>query len=288
MARRGTSAAVLAALVVCLPGCATTSASRTADAQSAGTDISDPWEPMNRKMFDLNMGLYNHVFDPLARGYERVTPQPVRAGIAHFFANAELPYVVLNDFLQLRVHQGLSDVGRFVCNTIFGIAGLFDVAGRFDLPPHENGLGVTLGVWGLPQGPYLVLPFFGPSSLRSVSGVPAEIFLSPFYYVQSTPAQWGIATVGTINEGDTHREAVQMVQDALSPYDFARSAWLQHQAYLVRGSDASAAAAEFPDALPPAPRKDRPAAGVSAPASAATTIGTDPKPGSPTTHTEKR
>ncbi|BAP87673.1 surface lipoprotein [Burkholderiales bacterium GJ-E10] len=288
MARRGTRAVALTVLAVALQGCATTSASRTADVQSAGADISDPWEPMNRKMFDLNMGLYNHVFEPLGRGYERVTPRPVRTGIAHFFANAEMPYVALNDFLQLRVHQGLSDLGRFVCNTIFGIAGLFDVAGRFDLPPHENGLGVTLGVWGLPQGPYLVLPFFGPSSLRSVSGVPAEIFLSPFYYVQSVSAQWSIATVGTINEGYTSRGAVQMVQDALSPYDFARSAWLQHQAYLVRGSDVSATAAEFPDAAPPAPQSGLPAAGTSATAPAATTIGTDPKPGSPTTHTEKR
>ncbi len=287
MARREARAVAFAVLAVALQGCATTPAAGTADAQSAGMDISDPWEPMNRKMFDLNMALYDHVFEPLSRGYERVTPQPVRAGIAHFFANAEMPYVALNDFLQLRVHQGLSDVGRFLCNTIFGVVGLFDVAGRFDLPPHENGLGVTLGVWGLPQGPYLVLPFFGPSSVRSVAGVPAEIFLSPFYYVQSAPAQWSIATVGTINEGYTNRGAVQMVQDALSPYDFARSAWLQHQAYLVRGADASASATEFPDAIAPASPNGLPGAGTSA-APATATIGTDPKHGSSTTHTEKR
>ena len=233
--RNWTTILALAATLASLQGCATTGGETKPGLHSADAEISDPLEPMNRKIFNFNMGLYDYVLEPVARGYEKVTPQFVRTRVANFFANAGYPYIILNDFLQLRVHQGLSDLSRFVGNTIFGVGGLFNFADRFDLPPHENNLGVTLGVWGVPQGPYLVLPFFGPSSLRSLPGVPAEILASPFYYVNSTPAQWSITTLGVVNEGYTERGAVKVVKESVFPYYFARSAWLQHQEYLIRG-----------------------------------------------------
>lgn len=232
--RKWPAGLLIAAVLGSLQGCATTTGPKPG-VNSADAEISDPLEPLNRKMFNFNMGLYDHVLEPVAKGYERVTPLFVRTRVANFFDNATYPYVILNDFLQLRVHQGLSDLSRFVGNTIFGVGGLFNFADRFDLPPHENNLGVTLGVWGLPQGPYLVLPFFGPSSLRSLPGVPLEIMASPFYYVNSSAAQWTITTLGVVNVGYTERDAIRLVKESVFPYYFTRSAWEQRQQYLIRG-----------------------------------------------------
>jgi len=236
----GLSARLLLAafLSVSLQGCATTGNSVRHDLNSTDEEISDPLEPLNRKVFNFNMGLYDYVLEPVAKGYQRVTPGFVRTGIANFFDNATYPYIVLNDFLQFRMQQGFSDLARLVANTVFGIGGLFNVADHFDLPPHENNLGVTFGVWSLPQGPYLVLPFFGPSSLSGLPGVPVEILASPFYYVNNSAAQWSIATVGVVNEGYTEQDAVRMVKESVAPYYFARSAWQQHQQYLIRGGAA--------------------------------------------------
>ena len=255
---------VIAAVLGSLQGCATTADSAKPGLKSAVAGISDPLEPLNRKIFSFNMGLYDYVLEPVAKGYERATPLFVRTHVANFFANAGYPYVILNDFLQLRMHQGLSDLSRFVGNTIFGVGGFFNFAGRCDLPPHENNLAVTFGVWGLPQGPYLVLPFFGPSSLSGLPGVPLEIIASPFYYVNSSTTQWSITALGVANEGYTERGAVSMVKESVFPYYFARSAWEQHQQYLIRGHALSSrelleSLGSGPEELPP------PAAGTQAP-----------------------
>jgi phospholipid-binding lipoprotein MlaA len=230
---------VLTAILSFTLGCATTGNGPKTGLNSTDGEISDPLEPLNRKIFDFNMGLYDHVLEPVAKGYQRMTPVFLRNRVADFFDNSTYPYIVLNDFLQWRVHQGISDLGRFVANTLFGIGGLFNVADHLGMPAHENNLGVTFGVWKLPQGPYLVLPFFGPSSVSNLPGIPAEILASPFYYVKDSTAQWSIATVGVVNVGYTERDAMRMVKESIAPYYFVRSAWVQHQRYLIRGRDLS-------------------------------------------------
>lgn len=229
------------AVVLCLQGCATAGdgPKPAADPAPAGQSSHDPLEPMNRTFFDFNMGLYDYFLHPVAKGYEAITPSILRKGISNVFLNSTYPYIFLNDFLQGRGQQGFSDLSRFLVNSIFGLGGLFDVASHLDLPPHENSFGVTLGVWGVPQGPYLVLPFYGPSSVRSLPGLAMGIFASPFYYVTSNPAQWSLTGVGVVDKGYTSRTEVQLVKEAVNPYVFARDGWEQHEQYLISGGKVS-------------------------------------------------
>ncbi|MCY0872147.1 MAG: VacJ family lipoprotein [Acidithiobacillus caldus] len=214
-----------------LSGCATTGGPKTVAQQ--GPD--DPLQAVNRPIFHFNMGLYDYVLKPVARGYRAVTPGFFRQGVSNVFANADTPYIFVNDFLQGRVQMGMEDLSRFLVNTIFGLGGLFDVANKLDLPKHENSLGVTLGVWGVPQGPYLVLPFYGPSSLRSLPGLALAIFTGPTYYVSSSNAQYALTGMGIINTGYVNEPKIRMVQEAVNPYIFMRNAWEQHEQYLIDG-----------------------------------------------------
>ena len=155
-------------------------------------------------------------------------------------------------------------MGRFSVNTLLGIGGLFDVARRMHLPSHENSFGVTLGVWGVPQGAYLVLPFLGPGSVRSLPGIPIQILTSPFYYVINPAAQWSIGAMGVVNTGYTKRGAIRMVKESPFPYYFARSAWEQREQYLIRGGELSHR--QLLEELGPQPKKSPPAENSAAPA----------------------
>ncbi len=236
-ARTRRASAILVVALILLQGCATMS--RDPSTSHHTNAAHDPLQPLNRTMFTFNMDFYQHVLEPVAKGYKEVTPHFVRAGVSHFFANAAYPYTLLNDFLQGRLRQGFSDLGRFIVNTTLGIAGLFDPASHMGLAPHKNSFGVTLGVWGVPQGAYLVLPFFGPSSVRNLPEIPLEIITSPFYYVTNSAAQWSIAAVGGVNTGYVNSDAVKTVKESASPYYFARNAWEQHERYLIHGGNVS-------------------------------------------------
>jgi phospholipid-binding lipoprotein MlaA len=250
-----------------LSGCAT-----AADTPGQGThgsvvaDNSDPLEPVNRPIFHFNMGLWDYVLHPVTEGYRAVTPDVVREGVSNVFSNVGTPYIFINDFLQGRGRQGMEDLSRFLVNTIFGLGGLFDVANKLDLPPHDNGFGVTLGVWGVPQGPYLVLPFYGPSSVRNLPGIAMSIFTGPAYYISSSTAQYALSGMGVVDTGYTERESIRMVQEAVNPYVFMRNAWEQHEQYLINGGEVSKS--QLLEGLGPLPE---PAAATSPAASGADT-----------------
>jgi len=128
----------------------------------------DPYEAYNRKMTSFNNGVDRFVLQPAAQGYKTVLPEPVPTMIANVFANLADPWTAINQLLQGKLKLAGSDSGRFLVNSTLGIAGLFDVAARMDLPKHQEDFGQTLAVWGLAQGPYIVLPFLGPSSARGL------------------------------------------------------------------------------------------------------------------------
>ena len=228
------SGVTLAFGVLTLSGCATVNGP-----QSAAGSSADPLAVINKPMFHLNMGLYDYVLEPVATGYKAVTPDFVRDGVSNVFSNVDMPYIFINDFLQGRGQQGMEDLSRFLVNSVFGLGGLFDVANDLDLPEHDNSLGVTLGVWGVPQGPYLVLPFYGPSSLRSLPGLAMTIFVGPAYYLTSAPAQYALTGMGIVNTGYIDGPKIRMVQDAVNPYVFMRNAWEQHEQYLISGGNVS-------------------------------------------------
>jgi phospholipid-binding lipoprotein MlaA len=122
----------------------------------------DPLEPLNRKVFWFNDHVDRYVLEPVAKGWDRIAPDPVERSVSNFFVNLRSPVVVGNDLLQGKVKDGASDLGRFAVNTTVGVVGFFDYATRLGLPKHVEDFGQTLGWWGVPAGPYLVLPLLGP------------------------------------------------------------------------------------------------------------------------------
>ena len=210
---------ILAALaLVLLAGCATTA------------DNPDPWEPMNRKVFAFNDSFDKAIFKPVAQGYQKVTPPVVRKGVNNAFDNLYDVGTSLNQFLQGKPKEGLSDAARFVFNSVFGVFGLFDVATPLGLEKHDEDFGQTLGVWGVPAGPYLVIPFLGPSDARDG---PAKIVDPQWYwgrYIDPESLYWGVWTLDKVRIRANLLQAESIVeQAALDKYSFIRDAWTQRR-----------------------------------------------------------
>ncbi|MEO1204560.1 MAG: VacJ family lipoprotein, partial [Pseudomonadota bacterium] len=139
--------------------------SACASQEGARTE-SDPWEPVNRVVFKVNDVPDRYLLKPVARGYRAILPNPVRRGIGNFFDNLVTPRSMVNNFLQGKPDRGGSDLGRFLLNSTIGIGGLFDVASAVGYDVYNEDFGQTFAVWGMPDGPFVMIPFFGPSTLR--------------------------------------------------------------------------------------------------------------------------
>lgn len=167
-------------LIVVLAGCAT----QTNGPEAAATEeneFNDPLEDVNRKIFDFNQVVDRNVLVPVAKAYRDTLPDAVRDSIRDFLNNLRDPLIFANDTLQLDFRRASETAVRFVLNSTVGIGGLFDVAGKWgQLPFHEDDLGITFGVWGIPSGPYLVIPVLGPSDPRDLAGQVGESFGDPF------------------------------------------------------------------------------------------------------------
>ena len=197
-------------------------------------DPRDPLEPLNRGIYKFNDAVDKAVINPVATGYRETMPDLVRTAIGNFFSNLDDVLVLLNDLLQFKFDQAASDLGRLAWNTSVGIAGLIDVATPMDLPKHNEDFGQTLGYWGIGNGPYLVLPFFGPSTLRDTFGTTIDANFNPL--VQHTPVperNSGIA----IHAVDTRARLLDaekvLDEAAIDRYVFLRDAYLQRRRGLV-------------------------------------------------------
>ena len=164
-------AAVTTLAAAWLAGCAGTSDRLT-------HSPSDPYERVNRGVYRFNDGLDKAILRPVARGYKNYTPQPVQTGVSNFVANLEMPGTLINDILQGKLRAAVSDTERLLLNTTMGIGGLFDVAGKAGIDHNDEDFGQTLGKWGVPAGPYVMLPILGPSDLRDAPSR-AEVFGEP-------------------------------------------------------------------------------------------------------------
>jgi len=205
-------------------GCASNSTSK---------DPSDPWEGTNRAFYNFNDAIDRNFFTPVAKGYVKVTPQPVRSGVTKFFDNVGYINVIANDLLQGKLGDFASDTGRFVVNSTVGIGGLFDPATSLGMPAHDEDLGQTLGVWGAGEGRYLVLPLMGPSSLRDVPGVGTSIALSPLTYLNPI-VTIPLGVVNAVNARANLLEASSIRdQAALDPYTFVREAYRQQREFKI-------------------------------------------------------
>jgi phospholipid-binding lipoprotein MlaA len=228
----------------------------------------DPLEGMNRAVFVFNDKIDQYALTPAAKGYRWVTPRPVRSNVTNFFSNIGDVYTAANNLLQLKVADGLEDVMRVVVNTVFGVGGLFDVATLAKLPKHTQDFGLTLGHYGVPAGPYLVLPMLGPSTVRDSAGLAADYFMSPITWINSTAASWGLYGANLLSLRSNLLDASDLVADAaIDRYSFMRNAYLQRRRYLLSNGKSTG---DDDAALPK--YDDDADANVDAPASAKTPV----------------
>ncbi|WP_246793246.1 MlaA family lipoprotein [Burkholderia perseverans] len=247
MTKQRIIAGALTASALLLGGCA------TGPNKTAG----DPLEPMNRAIFTFNDTVDTHIAVPIARGYQKVTPTPVRTAVSSFFSNLGDLGNFANNLLQLRVTDATEDVMRVVINSVFGVAGLFDVASAAGLPKHHQDFGLTLARWGVPSGPYLVLPVFGPSSFRDGVGRAVDVRFNLLNYIEPAVrnpmyiAQFISARADLLGASDLLQQA------ALDKYSFVRDAYTQqrrsatYHGALIGGAGAAGGASDsLPGGLP--------------------------------------
>ncbi|CAD6557639.1 hypothetical protein LMG27952_06426 [Paraburkholderia hiiakae] len=206
----------------------------------------DPWEGFNRTVYTFNDKVDTYALKPVAQGYVKVTPQPVRDSVTNFFANIGDVYNAANNFLQLKIADGVEDIMRIVINTVFGLGGLFDVATLAKLPKHNQDFGLTLGHYGVPPGPYLVLPLFGPSTVRDGVALVPNYFINPLTYVDPAALSWGLYGLNVVSTRANLLGASDLLEGAaIDKYSFIRNAYLQRRRYLL--SDGRASDNNLPD-----------------------------------------
>ncbi len=196
---------------------------------------NDPWESFNRSIFDFNEGLDAYVLKPVVSGYRFVLPEFVREGIYNFFSNYNDIYTALNNLLQGNPSYAFNDLMRVVVNTTFGLGGFIDMATPGGLEKHKEDWGQTFGVWGIPSGPYVVLPFFGPSSVRDAFGTTADLETDYlFKYIPNVGLRNSITGLRVINARNTYYEAGDLLDGAaIDKYSFMRDAYIQRRQYQI-------------------------------------------------------
>ncbi len=221
----------IVALALLLSACATSAP------PSDARHPDDPWEPFNRNVHSFNETADRAVLRPVARGYQAVTPGPVRTGIRNFFTNLRSPVVMLNLLLQGRPGESLEQFERFFVNTLYGLGGVFDLASRGDLPRHEADLGTTFGNWGWEESRYLVLPFFGPSTVRDGLGFYGDTFINPVWELAREEGSYGLLGLNIIQIRANLLPLDAQIEDAFDSYLFLRDAYLQRRQFLIQGEE---------------------------------------------------
>ena len=203
----------------------------------AGVEPSpnDPWEPFNRSVFEFNENLDAYLLKPVVTGYRFVLPEFMREGIYNFFSNYNDIYTALNNLLQGKPNDAFHDLMRVVVNTTFGLGGLIDMATPGGLEKHKEDFGQTFGVWGIPSGPYVVLPFFGPSSVRDTFGTVADLESDYLFgYVKNIGVRNSVTGLRVVNTRNTYYEAGDLLEGAaIDKYSFMRDAYIQRRQYQI-------------------------------------------------------
>ena len=203
----------------------------------------DPLEGLNRGIYKFNDTADKAVIKPIAGAYKAVLPSPVRTGVNNFFDNLGTVVTAINDLLQFKFSKAMDDAGRFVINSTVGILGVIDVASMDNVPKHNEDFGQTLGYWGVGNGPYLVLPFFGPSSLRDTTGLVVDtVAFDPISYIDDPRTRNQLRLVKFIDKRAQYLPASDLLDDAaLDPYAFMRDAYLQRRESQVKDGEVTKA-----------------------------------------------
>ena len=218
--KRSVMHGLVAALVLLQVGCAT----------GPNANPKDPLEPMNRSVTKFNDGLDDYVLKPVATSYRDFTPEPVQKGVRNFFRNIGDMFATVNNGLQLKGRESAESLMRVVVNTTFGIYGIFDFASDIGLKRNPEDFGQTLGYWGVPEGPYLVLPVFGPSTVRDASTMPVEFALDPVMRHEDALERGVASGLRVVDKRATLLATGNLLNEAaLDKYSFTRDAYLQYR-----------------------------------------------------------
>jgi len=203
-------------------------------AAAASASEDDPWERFNRPVFRFNHTIDTYGLKPLAQGYQKVTPGFLRRGIHNMFLNLGEAVNLTNNLLQGKPRAAGIDTSRFLFNTTFGLLGFFDVGTKMGLPRSDEDFGQTLAVWGLGSGPYLVLPFFGSSTLRDAPAKLPDYFLTPYPYLEPEP-RFGLTALNVIDTRAGLLSAEGMIEG--DQYSFIRNVYLQTRGYKIHDGE---------------------------------------------------
>ncbi len=194
---------------------------------------TDPFEKINRPIYKINDGLDKVILKPVAKGYEFITPQFFRTGVSNFFSNITYPVTIVNSFLQGKLVQGFQDTGRFALNTTLGLAGILDPATLVGLNQNNEDFGQTLAVWGVPQGPYIVIPLLGPNTVSSGLGIIANTQVNPLMQWPDSSVRSKLFIAWTIESRQALLSFDDAIQESFDPYLFVRDAYLQNRRYQI-------------------------------------------------------
>jgi phospholipid-binding lipoprotein MlaA len=197
----------------------------------------DPWEKLNRKTHRFNNAVDRTIARPLAQGYVKVVPRPVRLGVSNFFSNLGEPITTLNSLLQGKPKQAAQSLGRFLLNSTVGIAGIFDPASDAKLPRKNEDFGQTLGVWGWRRSRYVELPLFGPRTIRDVFGLLGDAPLSPIRQVSEDKVRLGLQGLQLVDVRAQLLSIDALREGAVDEYALFRDSWLQRRNYQIGEDD---------------------------------------------------
>lgn len=221
-------AASLLAVVLLVTGCAT----------SGRTPVEhDPWEPLNRGIYQFNDFGDRILLKPVAKGYKKILPSFARRGVSNFVDNLATPRSALNNFLQGKPMRGFDDIARFLFNSTLGIGGLIDVASAGGLEEYDEDFGQTFAVWGMPSGPYVVLPFMGPSTLRDAVARPLDVLADPLYHHDDSSVRDPLVVLRLIDMRHRLLAAEGFIEDSQDPYITLRESFLQNRDYVIYDGD---------------------------------------------------
>ena len=224
-----------------------------ASAPTSTANPKDPWEPMNRRVASFNDALDDNVVKPVARTYRNTAPELVQTGVRNFFGNLSDLWSAVNSGLQLKGRDAAESFMRVVVNSTVGIYGLIDVATPIGLERHNEDFGQTLGYWGVPDGPYVVLPLFGPSTLRDTASLPADMNMDPVRKHDNMAERNTAWTLRTVQKrGDLLKTSDLLGEASIDKYSFTRDAYLQFRRAQIYDGNPPEEDEVNPDA--PAPR----------------------------------
>ena len=193
----------------------------------------DPLESRNRSIYTFNENLDEVILEPSADVYDYITPNMLQKGFNNFFYNVNYPITIVNQLLQGNIEEALQDTLRFTINSSIGVFGLFDPASSMGLPQHDEDFGQTLAVWGVKEGPYLMLPFFGPKTLRSLTGDFTDVLFNPLLNINDTNLKMKVNLINILQDRSDLSALEEELDNSFDPYQLIKDSYTQNRLYKI-------------------------------------------------------